>query len=112
MPARVPSATVGAMPKFLARLLTSTAAVAVAALVCGPVPSAAAQSDPCPVVSTAVVSNALGTPVTGKATPGMPAGLDLCEFTDAAGSSFGVYREVSAFNAGAPVGAAGLVLRY
>jgi hypothetical protein len=98
------------MSSFITRLVVSTAAGV--AVVCGTGVIAAAQTNACPVVSTTVVSDALGTPVTANTTAGGPAGFDLCEFVDPSGTSFGVYREANAFDAGTPVGAAGLVSRY
>jgi hypothetical protein len=73
--------------------------------------SAAAQSTPCPMASDDVVSTALGGPVQGTTTPTAVSGLDFCDFVDASGTDFGVYRESNAFGPGEG-GAAALATRY
>jgi hypothetical protein len=78
----------------------------------GPASLAHAQVPSCPVVSDAVASQALGTPVQGKAQSDLPAGLVLCDFIDPTGVDYGVSTQSGAFPPGAAGGAAALALMY
>jgi hypothetical protein len=73
--------------------------------------SAGAQSVPCPMVSDALVSATLGTPVTGKYEANIIPGFDSCDFIDPDGTGFTVLRESNAFGPGEG-GVAGLARRY
>src|SRR5882672_4215946 len=74
-----------------------------------PAMSLAAQPAPCPMLSDASASQALGTPTQGSAQEGMPSGLAGCDFVDA-GGTINIISESGAFSSGA--GAADLVQRY
>ncbi len=73
--------------------------------------SAGAQSPACPMLTEALVSTTLGTPVTGKYEANIIPGFDSCDFIDPDGTGFTVMRESNAFGPGEG-GAAALARRY
>ena len=85
---------------------------ALLALLAGPTDPALAQAPGCPLTTEAVVAQALGTPVHGEATAGVPEGMDLCDFLDGAGTDYGVARQQNAFGPGAAAGPAALAQKY
>ena len=86
--------------------------LAAACLIVAMVVPVAAQSTGCPIATDSTVSQAIGSPMSGKldATVGE---LTLCSFSGAAesGLEFGVYREKDVFGPGEG-GAAALAIRY
>jgi hypothetical protein len=75
-------------------------------------PVSAQQPTPCKLVSNAVVASAIGAPVEGSAQPGLPPGVDGCDFADATGDQFSVSRTSNTLAPGAALSPGALAQSY